>query len=831
MEIKFYPYDFDYKVEGEKVFVYLFGRLPDGGGKVCVKQEYKPYFYAALENVDQQLFEEKLKSLKAAGEIAVDNRPAIVTGWEEVEKELLGNKKPFCRIFVNYPKAVPPIAREIKSWGLECYEKDILFVHRYLRDKQIIPLSLTCAKGKYLEKEKLRLPVFLAEEVYQSKRQACENWKILSLDIETYFTGREMNPKKNPILMIAFYGTDEKGDVFRKVITWKIFRHELDFIEFVGDEKEMLQRFREILLSYNPDIITGYFSDGCDFPYIKERAERNNVVLDVGLDYSELSAGKGSGFREGEGRVRGMLHLDVFKFIKHIFGKDLKTDSFTLDAVSEELIGHKKHKVDIEALPRAWDNEPEKLPEYCAYNLHDAFLAFKLCEKLLPDMIEFTNIVGLPTFDLIRMSFSRLVENYILKRAIECKVLAPNKPGDDEIGQRMEESIEGAFVYEPTPGLYENIAVFDFRSLYPTIITAYNIGPEGFQCRCCKNEPHVPGKDNYWFCKKERKFIPSVLEELILRRMELKKQIKEVKKKKEDTKLLEARSYAIKILANSFYGYLGFYGARWYCLECAASTTAYARDYIHKTIDLAGQKGFQVIYADTDSCFLLLGDKPVSEATAFMAEINKELPGMMELEFEGLYVRGIFVALKSSEKGQEKGAKKKYALLSEDGRLKIKGFETVRRNWSSLAKEAQEEVLSLVLNDNAQEAISYVRNLVQDLKKGKIAPAKLLLKMQITKEISEYASFGPHVKIAQEMRDKGMDIFPGMVIEYVIVKGSGLVRERAKIPAEVLPGEYDAEYYLQHQLIPAVSGIFAVLGHSEEELFSESSQTGLGKFF
>ncbi len=81
------------------------------------------------------------------------------------------------------------------------------------------------------------------------------------------------------------------------------------------------------------------------------------------------------------------------------------------------------------------------------------------------------------------------------------------------------------------------------------------------------------------------------------------------------------------------------------------------------------------------------------------------------------------------------------------------------------------------------------------------------------------------------MQEKGYPIYPGMLIEYVIVKGSGIVRERAKMVEEVKEGEYDAEYYIHHQLIPAVSSIFAVLGYSEENIFSESSQTGLGKFF
>ncbi len=827
MKIKFYPYDFDYKVE-EQTYFYLYGKL-ENGTKIAVKHPYEPYFYASLDAVDKERL-----IMKVTGLVLDTAKDTVkVTHYELAEKELLGKKLPFLKIFTNYPKAVPIIAKELQEQGIKCYEKDILFVHRYLRDNKIIPMSLTEAEGEYQEqqhlgeqqflqkqpslekpKEPMRVPVFLAEKVAQNNLQASANWKILAFDIETYALKKEINSYKNPILMISFYGKN-----FQKVITWKKFNHNLDYLEVVENEAELLKRFKEVILEQQPEIITGYYSDGFDFPYLIARAEKHHISLNLGADYSEITV------RNNDARVKGIAHLDVFKFIKNIFGKNLKSESYSLDAVSKELLNHQKHKVNLDNLAYVWDNEPDKLVAFCEYNLHDARLTYQLCEKLLPDMIEFTGIIGLPTFDLIRLSFSRLVENYILKRAIEYNVIAPNKPGNEELSQRMEESIQGAFVYQPTPGLYSDIIVFDFRSLYPTIITAHNIGPEGFQCACCKDLAPVPGREQYWFCQKEKKFIPSLLEKLILLRSGLKKQIKEARKKGEIIPILEAQSYALKILANSFYGYLGFYAARWYCLECAASTTAYARNYIKEAIEKAEQKGFKVIYADTDSCFLLLGNKTLDDATEFMDEINAKLPGQMELEMEGHFPRGIFVAQKSTEKG----AKKKYALLTKEGGIKITGFESVRRNWSVLAKEVQKEVLSLVLRGQEKEALKYVKQTVQELKEGRMELSKLILKMQITRELSQYNSFGPHTKVAEDLVARGEEIRPGAVIEYVIRKGSGLVRERAAIPGEVT--DYDADYYIRHQVVPAVASIFAVFGYSEEELFSDSRQTGLGKYF
>ncbi|HLC89108.1 MAG TPA: DNA polymerase domain-containing protein, partial [Candidatus Nanoarchaeia archaeon] len=174
-------------------------------------------------------------------------------------------------------------------------------------------------------------------------------------------------------------------------------------------------------------------------------------------------------------------------------------------------------------------------------------------------------------------------------------------------------------------------------------------------------------------------------------------------------------------------------------------------------------------------------------------------------------------------------AKKKYALLDEKGKMKITGFETVRRNWSILAKEVQEQVLRLILEDKKSPALEYVQAMIKELKAGQVDISKLVLRTQITRELSQYISVGPHVYAARKRQAQGEKIYPGMVIDYFIAKGSGLVRERAALPEEARP--YDPDYYLYHQLLPSVIGIFDVVGITEDEILGRSKQMGLGKFF
>src|SRR3989338_6223470 len=272
MKISFYPYDFDYRIKDGKVYVYLFGKL-EAGGKICVIHEHRPYFFAQIKSIDTKRFEE----------ISINNHPepAKIVSWEIVEKEFLGKKEALWKMYVNYPKAVPLISKELQSWGIDCFEKDILFIHRYLRDLNITPFTLVEAEGEFKSNTEMRVPVFHATSITQYSKEHLQKPKILAVDLETYGINREINPQKNPILMIGLYGLDERGQKFQKVITWKHFPHQLDYLEIVATEADMIERFRQIMLDYQPDILTGYYSDVFDLPYLQTRAQKFSIPLDL----------------------------------------------------------------------------------------------------------------------------------------------------------------------------------------------------------------------------------------------------------------------------------------------------------------------------------------------------------------------------------------------------------------------------------------------------------------------------------------------------------------------------------------------------------------------
>ncbi len=814
MKIQFFPLDFTYKVIDGRPEVLIFGKTISDDPICVVDRTFVPYFYVTLINgVDVNEFIKEFIGKNVNG--------GDIIRIEAVNKNYLGVQLKALRIITKTPKQVPFVARFFKDHTSikNVFESDIRFVNRYIIDRKLTPMCLTEVEGDFITRT-FKTPAFLCKSINQVNNETIKNPRILSIDIETYSPfGKAILPEKNPILMIAFSCKD-----FKKVLCWKRFKTDLEYIEFVDSEAALLQRFNEIINNYRPDILTGYFSDGFDLPYIKVRAEKYNIRLDLGLDHSDIKTGRGI---NKISRIIGLVHVDVFKFIRRVMSRSLETDTYSLDEVSKEILGIGKLDVDVSELSETWDKNPKEIEKFCKYNLQDADLTLMLLDKVFPNIEELIKIIGLPLYRVTRMSYSQLVETFIMRRTVEYNELIPNKPHYQMTRDRLLSTYKGGFVYEPKPGLYKDIVIVDFRSFYPSVVISHNISPGTIKCECCresKNHIIVDDKE-YWFCENKKGFISSILEELVTRRMRIKEILRESPKEKR--LLLNARSEALKLLSNAFYGYMAFSSARWYSIDCAKSITGFCRRYILQVIEAAKQKGFGILYSDTDSVFILLKDKTKQDAKEFCKEINNNLPELMELEYEDYFPTGIFVSVKRGSYG----AKKRYALLGENGVIKVKGFESIRRNVSFIAKQVQENVLNIVLIEgDANKAFDYVKDVVKDLRSKKIPKDKVVIYTQLQKKIDDYEAIGPHVAAAMRMIEKGYDVGPGSLIKYIVVMGKGRIRDKARLVEEVRQEDYDAEYYIRNQVIPSVEKIFEVLGYDVNQLLEEQSQSKLSGF-
>jgi len=821
MQINFIPIDYDYFDYQGKNYAKIIGRT-DKDKKVCIIDTFQPYFWAIFKSKtpDKKIeqIQSKIKKLK----VEKAGRISRVIKTEIHNKNFLGNPVKAIKIIITNYKDAHAIADQIEFKEIDKRrEYDLTYTTKYIIEKKLAPLQWHKIDGEILTlddfgglSQAIDTDLILkVNNINNIEKQSDFNPKILAYDIEV----DELELGKGEILMISLVGKN-----FQKVLTWKKCQTKQDYVEYFEDEADMLEAFIKYIKDYDPDILTGYFSDGFDLPYLRARAEKNHMKLSIGIDNTQPSFSRG---RVLTGKIKGIIHLDLFRFIKNAYSQYLQSETLSLNEVSSELLGEKKsdwtHKHSSKIKKHEWK-------DYFKYNLQDSALVYKLLEKIWPDLLEFTKIVQEPLFNISRNTMASNAEDYIIHNLNKNNEIAEKRPIHDEIGKRrMKPKYEGAFVFQPTPGLYKDIIFFDFSSMYASVIVTYNLSLSTFSEKKIPNSHIAKLEPKTAYFTKQLGFFPNMLNEFIKKRREYKEEYA----KNPTNNMLKARSNAYKLLANASYGYQGFFGARYYCYEAAAATAYFARQSIKQAINTFEKNKFKVVYSDTDSIAIVLDKQTKSQALKVLDKINNKLPGVMELEYEGIFKRGIWVTKRTGEFG----AKKKYALIDKDNKIKIRGFETVRRDWCQLARKTQNKILQLILKDgNETKALEYIKKIIKQLKDREIPIQELFIRTQLKKPIEEYKSINPHVTIAKRMKEQGIPVNIGMQIEYYIAelanskKKRALVRERAKMPDE--SGKYDISYYLNNQIIPAVENIFEVFNISIKELAEGKNQKKLFDF-
>lgn len=826
MKTTFIPLDYDsFDWEG-KNYAKLIGR-DDKGKRICVIDSCPVYMWAILkENINQKRIDSLIKKIK---EIQLDlkGRHTKVEKVELQDKNFLDKKVKALKIFATNYKDLHDVADKIVFPEIEKRRGyDIGFITHYIIERKINPLKWYEIEGEVLNNSEdyggigsaIDADLCIKLEHLKNIDDKSFTPKVLAYDIET----DDIQIGKGEILMISLF-----SDKVKKVITWKKLQNERDrptYVEYVKDEGELLERFTKEVRNISPDFLVGYYSDGFDLPYIKARAEKYQIKLNLGLDESQPRFSRGINITA---RINGIVHVDILKFIRTAYAQYMKSETLSLNEVSKEFLGDTKKDFKFKESSKLTESNWK---EYYEYNLQDSNLTYQLFNKFWPDLMEFTRTTQEPVFEISRAGLSKYVESYILHNLEKFNEIPEKRPYNPEMSERRDTaSVEGAFVFEPKPGLYENIAMFDFTSMHTSIIISENISKGTLLEKKEKNSYESPeinfqGKNTKFYFSRKPGFLPEMLKEIYEKRKHFKEEYK-----KNPNLITKARSNAFKVLSASVHGYIGFFGARYYSLESSASILAFVRQFNKEMISKVQKEGYEVIYADTDSVSFLIGKKTESQIKEFLKKLNSKLPGVMELELEGFFKRGIWVTKRTGLTG----AKKKYALIDDKGNLKIRGFETVRRDWCTLAREMQDSVIKLILKDgNEKKAIIYVKEIIKKLKERKIEKEDLIIRTQLKKSLSDYKAISPHVIAARKMHELGIPLSEGNLIEYYVAETEGkeskLVREKVKLPHE--KGEYNLKYYLERQILPAVENIFQVFNINTQEFINKENQNQLSKW-
>jgi len=822
----------DYARKGEPDVI-LIGRREDGNPAALVVKGFRPYFYAEVKDGFDPSELERL-----GGVVEVEEVP--------LEHPYGGDRVELLRIVTTYPKVVPKLREQVKKLDgvKEVYEADIPFVRRAAVDLNLPPASEVDVSdldtGSWSG-----LPAYFADvedaRELDHRPYPIEDLVVASFDLEVLAEpGTTIKGASGPIIAISFAYRTPDGERRNYVITWK---GENESFEVDGVETEVivcrseaaaLRRFFDEFRRVDPDVVFTYNGDEFDLPYLQHRAGK------LGIDVSPLArpAGKrGIILKHGGGRyasdIFGRAHVDLY----HTARKNLKLERFTLEEAVKDVLDVEKEEMELVDINEAWKRGD--LDELMRYSAEDAHYTLELGLELAQVELELSYLTRLPLPDATRFSFGQLAEWRAIYKARQEDILVPNKPTRDEYERRRRKAYKGAIVFEPEIGLHENVVCVDFASLYPNVMVAHNISPDTFDCDCCPRvtveevddptDATVAPDVGHKFCKRRKGFFPRLVEGLIERRRELKRRLRKLDTESHphEAKILDVRQQAYKVLANSYYGYMGWANARWYCRECAESVTAWGRYYISEVRRIAEEKyGLKVVYGDTDSLFVKLPDADLEETIErvkeFLKDVNGRLP--VELELEDAYKRILFVT------------KKKYAGYTEDGKIVTKGLEVVRRDWAPIARETQRRVLKRILADNDPEAaLKEIHEVLERLKSGDVDIDELAVTSQLTKKPSEYVQKGPHVRAALRLaRHLGVEPEPGTIVRYVIVRGPGSVSDKA-YPVELVREEGkepDVDYYIEHQILPAVERIMRAIGYSRGQIVGETaSQKTLDQFF
>ncbi|MCP5080258.1 MAG: DNA polymerase II, partial [Alphaproteobacteria bacterium] len=497
-------------------------------------------------------------------------------------------------------------------------------------------------------------------------------------------------------------------------------------------------------------------------------------------------------------RLPGRAVLDGIDLLKAGFWA---FESFSLENVASKLLGEGKlitpEQDKVAEINRQFREDKPLLADY---NMRDCTLVNEIfvAADLIPFAVQRANLTGL-AIDRLGGSVAAL-DNLYLPRLHRRGFVAPDV-GSDGSGLGS----PGGYVLESEPGLYDNVLVLDFKSLYPSIIRTFFIDPLGL---AEPGDNPLPGFLEATFSR-EQHILPGLIDELWKARDEAKRDHN------------APLSQAIKIIMNSFYGVLGSNGCRFYSPQLASSITRRGHEIITQSRDRIEELGHKVIYGDTDSLFVLLGPshgaRSAQETGRFLMEdLNRwwsraladryGIACHLEVEFETHFTRFLMPTVR----GMQTGSKKRYAgmVTKADGEpeLVVKGLEAARTDWTPLAREFQRELLRRVFLGQPFEG--FVRDTADALRRGEL-DASLVYSKRLRRRLEDYKrNVPPHVQAARKRPPQGNRV------RYVIT-------HNGPEPIGALESLPDYQHYLDKQLAPVADGILQFMGTSFSDLAGE----------
>jgi DNA polymerase-2 len=758
-----------YRLRGGCAVVQLYGRLASGEPFLVEDTRFRPYFFTHPES-----------TRLLAGERDVEIEPTDLV-------DLAG--APVVRVIAPVPPAVPRLREKLEAGGAKALEADIRFPYRFLIDRGLRAAVEITGEPEPGEGGLVR---FRDPELVPGANRP--ELTVLSLDLET-------TPDASRILSAALFGVgaDEVHVVSPRAIEGAVTH---------ADEASLLRAFAERVRALDPDVLTGWNVVEFDFGVLVARARALGVPFEIGRAPGEVSLAQDASFtRQRRAEIPGRIVLDGIALVRDAF---IPLEDFSLETAARTLLGRGKRiassgRSRAAEILRLYEEDPRA---FVAYNREDAVLVLDILakESLLELAVERSLLSGMQ-LDRVGASIASFDLLYLPELRRRGRV-APSVNREREVGR-----VSGGAVMDSHPGVFRNVAVFDFKSLYPSLMRTFNLDPLAHSA--APSDPRAITAPNGARFSRSVAILPEVLARFAERR--------ESAKRRGD----RHADLAIKIMMNAMIGVLGAPSGRFFDPEVANAVTSFGRLMLERTRRAFEGAGARVLYGDTDSVFVqvdagLPTDSAYGEAERLRSRVQAELSDSiraewdvepkLELELECVYER----FFQPSVRGGTQGSKKRYAGLV-NGSLHLVGLEAVRRDWPELARRLQRGMLERLFRDEA--VAPFVKQVIADLLAGRLDRELVIRKALRKGAVERYTgATPPHVEAA---RKAGPGV--GRVVFYVQTRAGPEPVE----PDGELPADLDRAHYVEKVVRPIAQSVLSQLGLDFDEVTDAPRQLSL----
>lgn len=779
-------------IREEHVVIELYGKTKEGKSITIRVYNFKPYFY--LFSQDEKLIEEL-------------NREKSVLNVEKTELFYEGEFRKFLKITIKHPWEVPDFRERYKTkFGVKSFAADIPFTQRFIYDYDLSScIRVFCEDEKEEIKKRYTTELVVKAKNFENIADFKPPLKILSFDIENSL-------REDKIFTICCVVKDKEQTRTYCISTGEEIQLNNFAEKIFGNEREVIENFIEIIRKEDPDVLTGYNIDGYDIPLLEKRAKANGIEnLNIGRDFSPIKPMGTSRFW----KLHGRIIADTWMSAKN----ELRPKKETLNFIAKLVLNEEKDDVNPRKIDEEWKNNKEKVIKYC---VKDSELALRILEKIavLEKSMDLASVSKLPMDEVFNGRTSTLIDSILIRSADKNRIAVLNTRREKEDER---EQIEGGYVHAIEPGLYHWVCVFDFKSMYPSVIISNNI------CFTTLNKNGkiiAPDGRAKFLAKEEREgLLPRILIQLMKDRENTKQKMKNAKTD-EEKRYYDGLQSAIKTLMNAFYGVFASNFYRFTNKDIGSAITGFSRKNIMNIIEILTRENLKVIYSDTDSIFLQSPYENLQETIKFAETISQRFSkDVISFEFDKV-LKSFF----------SHGKKKRYVgkVVYPKEEILVRGYEMRRTDAFDLQSESLMQIFEEVLNDKVENAINLSKNIIADVLSGKVAIEKLVIS-KTAKDESYYKSAESqmHVMAVRKLRELGHEFTSGMKVSFIVVNSqrSPMLVE-PYIDGQEFTHKPDFKYYAE-RVAESLARITEVFGWNGESLIrgvKGAQQKGLLSF-